>query len=188
MTTELIHKVLSNNATESERQTLEDWLSADVENQTEFNNVRLLWTQLSHDSNPAGFEKIKNLIRERARSRKRENLIKSCLVLAVVLVVAFLTIVNLHVRQQNNPAYLRFENATLSSVINDLEKHYSIKIEVETLTVLSCTFTGTFYKSQSSNEIIDIIASAASLTLEPKNGLIYKLKGEGCQAIQTISQ
>jgi ferric-dicitrate binding protein FerR (iron transport regulator) len=73
---------------------------------------------------------------------------------------------------------LRFENADLQTVAQDLEKQYGKTVRLKDKKLKSCHFTGTFEK-QKLEEILEVLRLTLNLQTEEKyNGI--ELTGEGC--------
>jgi hypothetical protein len=185
MDTQVIYKVLSGTASPDERRAVDEWISKSNENKEEFNNLRLLWmpgksASKEKSTEVRGFSSIRNIIEERIRKRKRQQLRQTVGIFLTIIVIALVPIFVLNFQHEPPDNYIRFEKADLDSVIRSIESNYHVKIEVERSEILTCSFTGTFYKLQMSEDVMKSLAMAMNLKCEPLSNNVYKLTGSGC--------
>ena len=187
MDTKLIHRVLTNTATDSERKELSDWIAASHENKEEFHNIRLLWSQTNStiDQNPSeGFSKIRTQIENEIRKGRHAQMIRASTTFGVLILLAFIPIAIFHLNDKVPHKYLHFENASVETVIKAIESQYDVTIQVEESELLSCKFTGTFYHIQFTSSVLQELSTAMNLSFEELDNRKFKLKGLGCKAAQ----
>ena len=92
----LIYKVLSKQASETERKELDEWLSQSEENEIEFNDIKLLWeTQSNPDQSISknqmtdGLHKIKALMQSKLRRRWQNTKTIALITLVIIGVLVF---------------------------------------------------------------------------------------------------
>lgn len=180
-TTELIYKVLSEEATETERQELLNWIAQDPGNREEYEDIKLLWTYSSNEHRDdaylaEGWLKVKSSYRKRARKRKRKKLL-SCLAIFVVLAISMFLLWRL----QESPKPVTFKDESLASVIEFIETEYDVDIDVQSPNILSCTVTATFHRVQTAAEIIASVADALNIDYKVLQNDQFLLVGETCQ-------
>lgn len=73
---------------------------------------------------------------------------------------------------------LMFDDTPMDQLINSLERHYNIKIDVEYAETLNCRFTGDFQKTEIENAI-KVITRATGTSYTINEGQ-YIIKGLGC--------
>jgi ferric-dicitrate binding protein FerR (iron transport regulator) len=188
MDTRLIHRVLTNNATDRERKELSDWIAASSENKEEFHDIRLLWSQASStiDQNAVGgrFSKIRTHIENEIGKQKRAQMIRAAVIFGVLTLLALIPIAIFHLNDNVPHKYLHFENASVETVIKAIESEYGVTIQVEESELLSCKFTGTFYHIQFTSNVLQELSTAMNLSFEELGNRKFKLKGLGCKAAQ----
>lgn len=74
---------------------------------------------------------------------------------------------------------LIFENATMKEVVRDIEKYFSIKIEVTNASLLACHFTGRF-TDPGWEDVLNVITYSLNVQYTLRNN-IYILSGQPCQ-------
>lgn len=74
---------------------------------------------------------------------------------------------------------LKFQNDSLSTVIQTLGREFSLNFNIRDSSILSCKFTGTFRK-QSVDMIFDVIEETHGLTFR-QEGSIVSIEGNGCK-------
>jgi ferric-dicitrate binding protein FerR (iron transport regulator) len=74
---------------------------------------------------------------------------------------------------------LRFNDSPISSLVESLERHYGIDIEVEHEATYNCRFTGDFKDTEMDNAL-KIITKAIGSTYQKTEGT-YIILGEGCK-------
>jgi ferric-dicitrate binding protein FerR (iron transport regulator) len=86
----LIYKVLSGTATQRERQQLQEWKNLGIENEMEFNDIKLLWDHSSGEvvsDTGQGWEKIKLLVQKRNIRRKRNRQLRIILIVVCIATI-----------------------------------------------------------------------------------------------------
>lgn len=73
---------------------------------------------------------------------------------------------------------LRFDNQRLGDIIDDLERHFKVKIEVVNAAILDCPVTAKFEQS-SLDEVLESIELLFDIRSHQENGVV-ELDGEGC--------
>lgn len=187
----LIYKVLSNEATETERKELDEWLSQSEENKIEFNDIKLLW-ETSGDSDQLtsknqlkeGLSKIKALMQSKLRRREQNTRTWVLIVLAIVSVLVFTYLLFQKSQNRDSIGRLKFDNVSLEQVINTLEDRYDVHIEFENKKVSTCTFTGIFYQTKNVDEVLQTLDEALNLNHKLTGEGEYLVTGTGCSGVQ----
>jgi ferric-dicitrate binding protein FerR (iron transport regulator) len=190
MDTRLIHRVLTNHATDSEKKELSDWISASSENKEEFHNIRLLWSHANStiDQNGGGFSNIRDRIEREIRKRKRSQAVPVIVVFGVLIIISLVPIAAFYFNNKAPHGYLHFENASVESVIEAIESEYDVTVQVEESDLLACKFTGTFYHVPCTSNVLHDLSAAMNLSFEELSNGKFKLKGHGCSAANAIRQ
>lgn len=204
----LIHKVISGIATASEKAELSEWIASDLSNKEDFEDIQFAMegvknTDAGADSNDPfykGLRKIESLIEIFKRKDKKIKIYKSVsLILAIVSIslVIFFCVFGwrpsskiqvtsaLKETADNAPNNivldnLKFDDTTLAGIINTLEKEYGLIFEVSTEELLSCRFTGTFYRDISIEDVIRTLAQSIGFDYKILKSYKYELRGKGC--------
>jgi transmembrane sensor len=74
----------------------------------------------------------------------------------------------------------KFQNTTVSEIIETLESNFEIKIKINNKELLKCEFNGVFEKTQP-ELILQAMAFSLGLKINNENGF-YVLEGEGCNS------
>ena len=201
----LIYKVLSGSASDAESSELRAWIASDPDNAEEFEDIKLLYEGSldieekigERDSHfYEGLQKIQDRIKalkdERAGPYKRAGIVVSISAVTIVLFMCFYywreplarrtdtmgnTIPSSIVLHDN----LAFDEATLESIFSMLEKRYRVKFNVASEELLSCRFTGTFYRGIEIDEVIRVLAESEGFNYTPEDAASYALYGSGCR-------
>lgn len=187
----LIYKVLSNEATETQRKELDEWLSQSEENKIEFNDIKLLW-ETSGNSDQSfpknqlkeGLSKIKALMQSKLRRREQNTRTWVLIVLAIVSVLVFTYLLFQKSQDRDSIGRLKFDNVSLEQVINTLEDQYDVHIEFENKKVSACTFTGIFYQTKNVDEVLQTLDEALNLSHKLTGEGEYLVTGTGCSGVQ----
>lgn len=180
--TALIYKVLSNAATDDERQRLQKWIGQSEKNREEFENVKLLWssgnslTWKNKGKQENGFDNIRQKVRMKARANRRRRvlLFAGCAMLTSTIYI-YISITT-HVPEQ-----LTFEEQPFASVIKVVEENYGVSITVEDKELLQCSFTGTFYEVDLPANLVSSVADAIGARYEVTGRNQYRLIGGRCR-------
>lgn len=73
---------------------------------------------------------------------------------------------------------LVYENASVTEVVTDLNKHFETTIQIENKSIGTCKFTSSF-QHPSVEEVLEIMTASMNLQFE-KTSTGYSLTGEGC--------
>ncbi|MDN5213367.1 FecR domain-containing protein [Fulvivirgaceae bacterium BMA12] len=76
-------------------------------------------------------------------------------------------------------ATLQFDNLTMASVIEDCEKYFDVKVQIQNPKILNCKYTGNF-TNPSVEVFFTVIASTLNITYKIQDGVVT-LDGEGCE-------
>ena len=182
--TELILKVLLNEATNQEVMKLNDWIALNDSNRNDFENVKLLFENKSDRTEVVrdeayhnSWNNIKSTYRKRARLRKLVSFLAIILVVFSFLSIAFyFTSVNLE--KNNKIELLKFNRTPISEVIFTLERKYEIEI-IASPDILNCEFTGSFY-NDSALDAIQSIAESMNFEYSVVSAQLFRLNGSGC--------
>jgi ferric-dicitrate binding protein FerR (iron transport regulator) len=185
MDTQVIYKVLSGTATGDEARAVSDWIARSRENQEEYNSLRLLWmsgnfTVTDRSSKSEGFFAIRNFIEEQIKKNTRQKQRKTVAIFLSAVIIAMVPVIIINSRHEAAKSYIRFEQTSFESVIRSMEANYNVKIEVERPDLLTCQFTGTFYKVDGTDDVMQSLANAMNLKCEELSDNVYKLSGLGC--------
>lgn len=197
----LIYKVLSGKATEAEKAELQTWIGSDPAHAEEFEDIKLLYDNASNVTERiiaddeefySGLRKIKSRIKALKQARKNARLYKIAAVvtlLSIVAIMASMDIFNVNKwSASGNPITskivldrsLSFQEATLESIFKLLQDKYHVIFEVGSGDMLSCRFTGTFYRGITINEMINTLAQSENFNYTVMNGKTYAVHGKGC--------
>lgn len=180
----LIYRFLSGEASQSEKQELDEWIAKSEANREEFEDIKLLWensplpSDTEQDEN--GFEKIRQRIQQRSRRKKR---ILS--IFYVCIVVALIVLFFLLLRQTwfRNPVGAQFNDTGMNEVIKMLENEYQIQIEVNNPQLLKCHFTATLYKIKDKQTALQSIEHSLDVAFISLSKRKYSLVGDGCSSL-----
>ena len=179
VTSALIYKVLSGSASAVEKEEVEDWLNGNIGNTLEFNDLK----QLFENSNPLllvpshnALDKIKKSVQSRfkAKVRKRIIILSFFILSLITLICSWL----LSPKKEIPPGYLKFNNASITNVIDVLQDTYSISIEIISTDKDTFTFTGTLNRLDKPDHIMNILSRAMGLKLESSGSGRYFLVGQ----------
>jgi len=179
--TTIIFRVLSGTASDSENLAIAKWLDASDENQSEFRDLKLLWTNLQYtktekdDSFYNGLRKIKEQVYTRARKRKAAQLLVS-----IFFIFSLVAVFAIYFSLSPPSTHLAFDKVRLQDVITTVEDKYRIKVEAREVSALSCLFTGSFNNVDGADEIIRSIGLALNLKYEVIEKDRYRFSGNGC--------
>lgn len=204
----LIHKVLSNSATESEKVELQTWIATDPNHAEEFEDMKLLYDNTSNiadriserdDGFYDGLRRIQGRIKALKRARKHARFYRTAGIATLIsaLIIAAIYLFNLNERFGVTPETpretddaiilgirlddnLSFEDAALESIFDLLEDRYQLTIKVSSERMLSCRFTGTFYRETTMEEMIRTLAQSENFNYTVENKKTYVLNGKGC--------
>ncbi len=181
--TKLIYTVLSGKATKEEIFALDIWISLSEENRNEFNDIKLLHeasvkdVEDNNDQFYDGLLKIKQLIHNKSKRRRKRKIVLLSTMAILLLFIFFLFLQ--YKTGEKKQRLLKFDNASLESVIDVVEKEYQVQVEVAPNAIQSCRFTGSFYKA-SANDIVMVIALSANLKYEVVGDGKFRMMGDGC--------
>jgi ferric-dicitrate binding protein FerR (iron transport regulator) len=151
----LIYRFLSGEASQSEKQELDEWIAKSEANREEFEDIKLLWensplpSDTEQDEN--GFEKIRQRIQQQTWFR--------------------------------NPVGAQFNDTVMNEVIKMLEKKYHIQIEVNNPQLLRCNFTATLYKIQDKQTALRSIEHSLDVAFIAQKKNKYRAVGNGCSSL-----
>ena len=176
--TPLIRKFLANAATQAEQQLVLDWIEAHPGYKAEFENLKSLWSKetltRTATNDADGFQKIRDGIKARLRKKRQRRF----LLLATALLFAALLLCFLFVFPTNDA--LVFENTPLSSVTKTIQSEFDIRLEIENMELLSCSFNGMFYRTNEPLEVVAAVANATGATYQRISEKEYKIIGGSC--------
>jgi ferric-dicitrate binding protein FerR (iron transport regulator) len=181
-TAEMILHVLEGKASKQQRATLSHWVSKSDANKWEYNDIRLLWyaaqTRLEFsDSTVTGFIKIRSEVARQKEDRVR----KTFSIVVVTILISLCTAYFYFFLHKPSPdLYLKFEKTPLSEVFKTLETTYDISISVPQEAILTCSFTGTFYRPDAGQDIVKSISQALGMHLKILSPQTLRLEGSGC--------
>ncbi len=176
----LIYKVLAGDATVVEQLALKRWLADREANIVEFEEIKGLLeksvdaTRADRDEFYQGWSRIQRIVRIRRRRRNRRRWGLVC-----ILVVLLSAVIVIMIPSQRSKIQ-KFDNEPLAAVIPALERAYGIKIEVGSVTLLRCRYSGTFYNVPAAVVVNSLSASLNVSCVETAPGRYY-LDGKGCQ-------
>lgn len=204
----MIYKVISGQATENEKAELDRWIAFDPSNKEDFDDMKFAVEGVKNteeriqrsNSFYDGLRKIEGMIEFSKRKKKKMRLYKLA-GLAVALIVFSLTTLyffewppysKIQVNSTEWDAIdkgtdkilltsLKFDDVTLDEIISTLEKKYGLTFEVSTEELLSCRFTGTFYRDITVDDIIRTLGQSIGFDYSTLNKQKYELHGKGCK-------
>lgn len=205
----LIHKVLSGNATEAEKAELQAWILSDPDHAEEFDDIKLLYDNASNieeriierdDEFYDGLRRIQGRIKALKRARKKARVYRIAgiaTLVSIIIITVSLYLFNLNkrsaislepprqvgssiasgIRLTDN---LSFEDVALETIVDLLEDRYHLIFKVGSKEILSCRFTGTFYRGITIDEMIRTLAQSQNFSYTVVNSKTYALHGKGC--------
>lgn len=202
----LIHKVLCANANEAEKAELKAWISSDPGHAEEFEDLKLLYENALNieeriaerdDKFYGGLRNIHDRIKALKRGRKKARLYKIAGIvigISAIVITVSIYLFNLHKPIPQLPdkindgitsgillyGNLSFENTTLESIFKILEDRYHLTFKVGSKELLSCRFSGTFFRGLTIDEMIRVLAQSENFNYTVVNSKTYELHGEGC--------
>lgn len=185
----LIRKVLSGQADAAELKELELWIAQSDENKTEFEDIRLLFENESTpeidgtDDFDTGFERISSTILQRKRARERRRYAVLTAMAIVVVFTGFLFVKELGYEGKVREG-MTFDDAPVEEVIRQLEKRYSLRVDVVNRDLLNCRLSATFYKVDSKEEVLRTVEHALGVRFIALAENRYKLEGDGCASLK----
>lgn len=93
----LTYKVLSGQASESEKEELNQWIAQSEANRREFEDIRLLWEnspsrEIGDETDGSGFEEVRSRLKKRLAKKRRIRAGLWMLLVVVVGLILFLLI------------------------------------------------------------------------------------------------
>ncbi len=205
----LINKVLIGKASEEEIQELNAWIGKDVRNKSEFEDIKLLYQPSAETGNQSeetdfykGLDKIKSTIDLLEDKNRRIRILKIYGV--VITVICFTTIIFSFFRgcvpQAKSPSdlvihpdingktkfmdsSLRFERATVEHILGRLETEFGAEFEIENKDILSCRFTGIFYKGSTIEDVLRTLKNTIRLNYAVLDSGRYRLAASECSGL-----
>jgi ferric-dicitrate binding protein FerR (iron transport regulator) len=128
----LIYRVLANEADPTEKKELDDWIAKSEANREEFEDIKLLWefSEMTPDHGQVddrGFEKIKQQVMQRLKAKARLKHALYAIALAVAILILVLVTKWTWFSDSDS---VQFNRTGLNEIIKELEKNYSIQIDV----------------------------------------------------------
>lgn len=200
----LIYKVLSGHASEVDKEELNNWLAEDPANAEEYEDIKLLYqADLDFDKNENEqdehfYDGLRNVqIRIDRIKRKRKIVEFGKLVGASVIISSIVFVVTLNqihsyrkkeITKESGKSTsaiflsdnLVFEDVTLKKIFDTLESRYHLSILTGNKNLLSCRFTGTFYRGISIDDLLYTLAESEDLNFTIKAPGEIELEGKGC--------
>ncbi len=206
----LIHKVLSGQASELEKVELSEWIASDPANKEDFEDIKFVMDSAKNvdertdRNNPFydGLRKIEGAIEVLKRKDKKIKLYKTLSLISLGLIFSFgiaayifdwhpyskiqiTTTINNDGNNVQNKILLenlKFDDDTLGRIIAILEKEYGMVVKVSTVELLSCRFTGTFYRGISIDDIVHTLSESIGFEYAALSEHNYEIRGKGCKA------
>ena len=205
----LIHKFLSGQASELEKVELSEWIATDPANKEDFEDIKFVMDSAKNvderiDRNDPfydGLRKIESMIEVLKRKDRKIKLYKilSFILAGIIFSIAIATyvfdwhpyskiqVITTVKSDANNEQTiilynLKFDNDTLGGIIDTLEDKYGLVFKVSSEELLSCRFTGTFYRGISIDDIIRTLSQSIGFEYTTLNAQKYELHGKGCKA------
>jgi ferric-dicitrate binding protein FerR (iron transport regulator) len=175
----LAFKVLDGKASPQEHKTFELWLSQNPENWEEYADLKMLWESShreSHQPDSEAFNQIKTIVE---KHRRKQNLIKILLYIIGVAALSIL-IYSITIRyMEQHDRNLRFDNASVGSVIREVERIHHVHIECDK-EIIDCTFSGIFFRRDDAEVIIKALTESLGIQILRPTANTFKLTGKGC--------
>lgn len=176
---ELIFKVLSNQATGQEIVELESWINESDDNREEYEDIKLLWdnspendTYEKDHSFYDGLKDIKQTIQRRRRQRQART---------VFLIIAFILILYLalsYMPSTRQPLSIRLVDVPLSDLPLIFRERYNVKVSIPD-NLVECQFSGVLYQ-ESAVDALRIISESLDLTYSKIEKDSFVMVGKGC--------
>ena len=198
----LIYKVLSGQASEVDKEELNNWLAKDPANVEEFEDIKLLYQAgQDFDKNESELDKhfydgLRNVrtridwIKRKRKIRKFGIAAGASLIISALVFVVTLNQIHTYRKARTTVApgkatillsdNLVFEDEPLMKIFEILESKYHLTIRISNESLLSCRFTGTFYRGTSVNDMLYTLAQSEDFKLIAKTSKTFELHGGGC--------
>lgn len=178
----LIYKVLGGEADQAEQKELEDWIAKSEANREEFEDIKLLWefseTTPDHEHvDDRGFEKIKQQVMQRLKAKAR---LKHALYAIALAIAILLLVLVTKWTWFSDLDSVQFNRTGLNEIIKELEKNYSIQIDVSNPGIQRCRLTATFYKVDDEQLTLKAIEQALNVEFIMSGKRKYNLRGSAC--------
>lgn len=178
----LIYRALAGEADPTEKKELDDWIAKSEANREEFEDIKLLWefseTTPDHGQvDDRGFEKIKQQVMQRLKAKARLKHALYTIALAVAILILVLVTKWTWFSDLDS---VQFNRTGLNEIIKELEKNYSIQIDVSNPGIQRCRLTATFYKVDDEQLTLKAIEQALNVEFIMSGKRKYNLRGSAC--------
>lgn len=193
----LIHRILSGEGSQSDKEELDAWMSADPRNAEEFQDMKLLFESTAaqseerEDDIPTKWLEIEarvNLIRRRQRRLRIYKVFGIAFLIGMSVFIAFLNAVGpASIRSASSGTegqiQLRrsivFAEMPLADVLGILEDECDVTFLVANNELLSSNFTGTFSRGTAFQDLIQIIGQSENVTFVKMSSATFRLTRAG---------
>lgn len=201
----LIYKVLSGEASESEKTAVDKWRTEHPANAEEYEDIKLLY-QADQDFEARVNERdehfydgLRNIQKQIKKIKRRRSILEIAKTFGIALLIAAVvfSLIRYSIQLPYKPKItgneekdlstlfltdnLVFEEAALRSIIHTLESQYQVTVQASNNNLLSCKFTGTFSRGISIEEMLRTLAHAEGFDVTTNVPGIVELHGDGCQ-------
>ncbi|MBL7858154.1 MAG: DUF4974 domain-containing protein [Cyclobacteriaceae bacterium] len=189
----LIHRVLIGKASEEEIADLERWMSLDPDNATEFEDMKLLYSDSqeteddSNDSSKDSWKKIEDGIH---RLQTRERRINSLKMVGAATGIYVLIIFGYNIFGTDRASAmddglltqtLHYRDARIRDVMHSIEENSHFNVTLASSELEACKFTGSFKGGTSIREVIETLAKAKDLNVRYTSEQAVVLNGNPCK-------
>ncbi len=178
----LIYKVLAGEADSAQQKELEDWIAKSEANYEEFEDIKLLWKLSETTTNHGlvderGFKKIKQKVIQRLKAKARLKHAFHAIALAVSILILVLVTKRTWFSDSDG---VQFNRTGLNEVIKELEKNYSIQIDMSNPEIQRCQLTATLYKVDDEQFALKAIEHALNVEFILSGKSKYSIRGSAC--------
>lgn len=176
---ELIFRVLSNQATSQEVKELDAWVNQSKDNREEYEDIKLLWDNSQenedNDKDDSFYDGL-NGIKQTIQGRKRQRQARVILLIFALIFVLYLALSN--VPWSREPISLQLVDVPLSDLPIIFRERYKVDVTVPD-NLLACQFSGILYH-ESAVDALRIIAESLDLTYLKIDKDSFVMVGNGC--------
>lgn len=197
---ELIHKVLTRQATFQEQEQLNNWIRSDRLHEIEYNEMKMLYEEGAekyegdHDARDmAVLDRLRAKVNTHSRQRKTSKQLIT-VGIGVVISTALLLFAfhgapgkffNSDRANDSVSVLLKktlvFEDATLRQVIDRIKMDYELTIIVADNSILSCRVTGTFSRGVPLEHVVRMLAVSGNISMRKVDTYTLEVSGQGCR-------
>lgn len=195
----LIYKVLSGQATETDQEKLRKWLAKAPANKEEYEDIKRVYQadqnfeEREANRDEKFYDDFRNVLVRIDRIKRQRRITRWAITMLTSILITVLIAIGwdqMHQPTTTTTATkdavsiqlatdLVFEEVTILEIFETLESDYQVTIQASNKNLLACRFTGTFYRGTSIKDMVHAVAQAEDFRLSAK-GLQMEIHGEGC--------